>query len=143
MNSFIGIDFGSKYIGLSWGCKDLQLAVPLDAIKQYTSLESVWVHLRALVREKSADAFVVGLPLNMDGSEGKRVQEVRQFVAKLQREIDLPVHFVDERLSTEAAQHLIGLKPGSIKQQKQKKRSGVIDSRAATLLLQDFLDSNI
>ncbi len=142
MASYIGIDYGSKYIGLSWGTQELGVAVPLPAIVHWHSLDQVMLHLSKIKQEKTCDAFVVGLPVHMNGTAGQRVDEVKLFVQHLQKNFNLPVHWVDERLSTYAAEHMFGLKPLNVKKAKQKKRSGVIDSRAASIILQDFLNAN-
>ncbi|MDR0755718.1 MAG: Holliday junction resolvase RuvX [Puniceicoccales bacterium] len=141
MTDFIGIDYGSKRIGLSWGTLDLGVAVPIQAITNYASLDQVLVQIRRIVDEKGCDAFVMGLPLHMNGQAGRRVKEVERFSVLLRQHFSLPIHFVDERLSTYAAQCLVGSKKVSIKKEKQQKRSGVVDSRAASIILQDFLDS--
>jgi putative Holliday junction resolvase len=141
MIAFIGIDYGSKRIGLSWGTLDLGMAVPIQAITNYASLSQVLTQLRRVMDEKGCDAFVVGLPLHMNGQAGTRVKEVEQFSVLLHQHFNLPIHFVDERLSTYTAKCLVGLKKVSIKKEKQQKRLGVVDSRAASIILQDFLDS--
>ncbi|MDR2396718.1 MAG: Holliday junction resolvase RuvX [Puniceicoccales bacterium] len=141
MSTFIGIDYGSKRIGLSWGTLDLGVAVPIQAITDYTSLSQVLAQLRRVMDEKGCDAFVIGLPLHMNGQAGTRVKEVEQFSVLLRQHFSLPIHFVDERLSTYTAKCLVGLKKVSIKKEKQQKRSGIVDSRAASIILQDFLDS--
>ncbi|MDR1254479.1 MAG: Holliday junction resolvase RuvX [Puniceicoccales bacterium] len=141
MTAFVGIDYGSKRIGLSWGTSDLGVAVPLQAIRNCVSLNQILAQLRRVVDEKGCDAFVVGLPLHMNGQAGMRVKKVERFSVLLRQHFNLPIHFVDERLSTYAAQCLVGLKKISIKKEKQQKCSGVVDSRAASIILQDFLDS--
>ncbi|MDR0647116.1 MAG: Holliday junction resolvase RuvX [Puniceicoccales bacterium] len=141
MIAFIGIDYGSKCIGLSWGTLDLGVAVPLQAITDYASLGQVFEQLRRIMDEKGCDAFVIGLPLHMNGQAGMRVREVERFSVLLRQHFSLPIYFVDERLSTYTAQCLVGLKKVSIKKEKRQKRSGIVDSRAASIILQDFLDS--
>ncbi|MDR2768940.1 MAG: Holliday junction resolvase RuvX [Puniceicoccales bacterium] len=142
MTAFIGIDYGSKRIGLSWGTLDLGVAVPLKAITDYVSLNQVLTQLRRIMDEKGCDAFVIGLPLHMNGQAGTRVKTVERFSVLLHRHFNLPIHFVDERLSTYTAKGLVGLKKVSIKKEKQQKRLGIVDSRAASIILQDFLDLN-
>jgi putative Holliday junction resolvase len=89
----------------------------------------------AVVKQRRATDLVVGLPLNMDDTAGFKAKEVEAFAARLRAEFGLPVHFVDERLTSYEAEATIA---------KAKRRdvraSGVIDSRAATIILQDFLN---
>lgn len=136
---FIGIDYGSKYIGLSWGSEDLSIVVPLESLPN-VSTEAVLESLNKIVVEKGCDAFVLGLPLHMDGTEGRRVQEVRQFAKKLETQLKKPIFFQDERLSTQATQYLTGNQTSSLQKAKKQKARGIVDSQAAMIILQDFLD---
>lgn len=136
---FIGIDYGSKYIGLSWGSDELGVAVPLKSLN-FTSTEDVIEHLNQLVIEKGCDAFVLGLPLHMDGTEGTRVQEVRRFADQLKTYIPKPIFFQDERLSTQATQYLSGYQAKSLQKSKKQKARGIVDAQSAMIILQDFLE---
>ena len=137
---YIGIDYGSKHIGLSWGTDELGIAVPLNAIVNFSTVEDVFSSLKVIAFEKGCQAFVLGLPLHMDGTEGVRVQEVRKFAKKLAEAFSKPIYFQDERLSTQATQYL-SLKPKqALRPFKKQKARGIIDSQAATIILQDFLD---
>jgi putative Holliday junction resolvase len=129
----LGIDYGEKRIGLSYG-DGLGVAVPLPALTGATA-EKRQTALAALVRTRGITDFVIGLPLNMDGSSGPKVKEVEAFAAQLQAGFNLPVHFVDERLTSHEAEATI---PKS--RRRAVRASGLIDSRAAALILQDFLD---
>jgi len=128
----LGLDYGEKRIGLSYG-DGLGVAVPLPALTG-TTLEKRRAELAALVRARGITDFVLGLPLNMDGSAGPKAKEVEAFAAQLRADFGRPVHFVDERLTSYEAEATIP---------KAKRRavraSGLVDSRAATLILQDFL----
>jgi putative Holliday junction resolvase len=130
---FLGIDYGTRRIGLSLG-DELAVATPLPALTDATD-EKRWAALVAVVRQRRITEFVVGLPLNMDDSEGSKAKEARAFAARLQAEFALPVHLVDERLTSYEAEATIA---------KAKRRdvrgSGIIDSRSATLILQDYLN---
>ncbi len=136
---FIGIDYGSKYIGLSWGSEALGMAVPLNSLCN-VSIEAVCNALNTIVVEKGCDAFVIGLPLHMDGTEGRRVQEVRQFAQKLKAQLKKPIFFQDERLSTQATHYFSGNQTPSLHKAKKQKARGIVDSQAAMIILQDFLD---
>ena len=142
MTAYIGIDYGSKYIGLSWAIQELGVAVPLPAIVRWRSLDQVMHQLHQIKNEKTCDAFVLGLPVHMNGHKGKRVEEVKRFAELLQQTFHLPIYWMDERLTTYAAQIMFDIKPVNAKHAKQKKHSGIVDSRAASIILQDFLNSN-
>jgi putative Holliday junction resolvase len=132
----LGIDYGSRRIGLSFG-DDLGVATPLPALTEADESRR-WAALAAAVKQRRVTDLVLGYPLNMDDTPGFKAKEVDAFAAKLRSEFGLPVHLVDERLTSYEAESTIA---------KAKRRdvraSGVIDSRAATLILQDFLNQKI
>ncbi len=132
----LGIDYGSRRIGLSFG-DDLGVATPLPALTEAEE-DRRWAALAATVRQRRVTDLVVGYPLNMDDTPGFKAKEVDAFAAKLRAAFALPVHLVDERLTSYEAESTIA---------KAKRRdvraSGIIDSRAATLILQDFLNQKI
>ncbi len=130
--NYLGIDYGEKRIGLSFG-DELGLAVPLAAAAQKTKKERM-AHIGLMIEQRKVKALVVGYPLNMDGSAGFKAREVDAFVDLLDKRFGLPVHRADERLSTHQAQS--DLKKTN---KKTSRKSGEIDSRAATVFLQDFL----
>ena len=129
----LGIDYGARRIGLSYG-DELGVATPLPAL---TDVEPArrWSALLALIAQRRITDVVLGYPLNMDETAGFKAKEVDAFAARLRAEIGLPIHLVDERLTSYEAESTIA---------KSKRRdvraSGVIDSRAATIILQDFLN---
>lgn len=129
----LGIDYGSRRIGLSYG-DALGVATPLPALVQPT-LTQRWTGLVDVVRQRRVTDIVLGYPLNMDETLGSKAKEVDAFADRLRSEFNLPVHLVDERLTSYEAESTID---------KTKRRavraSGIIDSRAATLILQDFLN---
>ncbi|MBT3637173.1 MAG: Holliday junction resolvase RuvX [Opitutae bacterium] len=126
----LGIDYGTKRMGLAWA-DELGIALPLKTIPGVDS-QGCWDELRQVVEERRVSRFVVGYPLHMDGSVGKRAKEVDQFVSRLEDEFDLPVSKVDERLTSLAAEEALG--------KKAKPKDGKIDATAASLILKDFLD---
>ena len=137
---FIGIDYGSKQVGLSWGSEELQVAVPLKALP-LEPIEQFFVQLRQIVLEKGCQGFVIGFPLHLDGTIGKRAQEVKIFAKKVKDFFQLPVYFQDERFSTQSAQGLMGFSAKkTIQRTKKAKQKGMIDAQAAAIILQDFLD---
>lgn len=131
--SFLGIDYGEKRIGLSYG-DELGLASPLPAAVEATKAERLR-HIEHVIRERKVTEIVIGHPLNMDGTAGFKAREVEKFATTLEERVKLPLHLVDERLTSYEVEE-------QLKQQKKKvaRGSGVVDSLAATLILQDFLD---
>ena len=94
-----------------------------------------WQKLAEIIRQRRITALVVGYPYNMDGSAGFKVKEVDVFAAALKARFGLPVHLVDETLTSYAAEATIAKKD-----RRKVRTTGLIDSRAACLILQDFLD---
>jgi putative Holliday junction resolvase len=132
----LGIDYGERRIGLSYG-DDLGVAVPLDAATEADE-GARFAHVVAEARARGATELVVGYPYNMDGSAGFKAREVDAFIAKLEAALALPVTRVDERLSTRAAsEHL------SKRRDDAMRRSGKIDSMAACVILRDFLNERL
>lgn len=130
---FLGIDYGTRRIGLSYG-DELGIAMPLPALVDADAAKR-WSGLAAVVSQRRIEELVIGYPLNMDDTAGFKAKEVDVFAERLRREFSLPVHLVDERLTSHEAESSIP------KHRRQAVRaSGVIDSRAATLILQDFLN---
>ena len=129
---FLGIDYGSRRIGLSFG-DDLGVATPLPALVE-TDPEKRWTSLAAVIAQRRITDLVLGYPLNMDDTAGFKAKEVAQFAARLREQFKLPVHLVDERLTSYEAESTI---PRS--KRRDVRASGIIDSRAATLILQDYL----
>jgi putative Holliday junction resolvase len=129
----LGIDYGSKRVGLAHG-DELGVATPLPAVLEEAG-EARWTKLGEVIRARRATDLVVGYPYNMDGSVGFKAKEVDAFVAELRTRFGLPVHLVDETLTSYAAE-------SSIKKKDRRgvRDTGLIDSRAATIILQDFLD---
>ena len=128
----LGIDYGARRWGLAFG-DDLGVATPLPALVEGDPARR-FASLRAVVRGRNITDFVVGYPLNMDGTAGFRAKETDMFAGRLRAEFSLPVHLVDERLTSCEAEEL------SPKRRRRALRSsGVVDSRAATLILQDYL----
>lgn len=132
----LGIDYGAKRVGLSHG-DEVGVATPLPALTDAD--EAVrWARLGALIRQRRITDLVIGYPYNMDGSVGFKAKEVDAFIARLEADFGLPVHRVDETLTSYAAESTIAKKD-----RRGVRDSGLIDSRAATLILQDFLDQRI
>ncbi|MCO5157330.1 MAG: Holliday junction resolvase RuvX [Aquamicrobium sp.] len=129
-----GIDLGTRTIGLAMSDAGLSFAHPRPVIARKKFTLDAQALLAALDKEKAA-AIVVGLPVNMDGSEGPRVQATRAFVRNMERLTDLPFVYWDERLSTVAAERALISMDVS-----RAKRGERIDSAAAAFILQGALD---
>ncbi|MGI6853102.1 Holliday junction resolvase RuvX [Mesorhizobium sp. 1B3] len=129
-----GLDLGDKTIGLAISDAGLSLANPRPVIvRKKFSLDAAT--LLELIGKENTGAVAIGLPINMDGSEGPRAQASRAFVRNMARFSDLPFAFWDERLSTVAAERALVEMDVS-----RKKRAGRIDSAAAAFILQGVLD---
>ncbi|MBK1879426.1 Holliday junction resolvase RuvX [Pelagicoccus mobilis] len=132
----IGVDYGERRVGVAYG-DDIGVATPLPAIVEDTEPERIDA-LVALAKERRATDLVFGYPYNMDGSVGFKAKEVDAFIEKLLKKIDLPVHRLDERLTSVEAS-----KAFPKGRNDELRRSGKIDSVAASLILQDYLSQNI
>ena len=129
-----GLDLGTKTIGLAMSDLGRSLASPRPVLKRVKFTKDAEVFLAFAAREKAA-AFVIGLPVNMDGSEGPRVQATRAFVRLMGEKTDIPFVYWDERLSTVAATRALLEMDVS-----RAKRAERIDSAAASFILQGALD---
>ena len=132
----LGIDYGTKRIGLSQG-DEIGVATPLPALTDGLS-EASWQKLGEIIRQRRITDLVVGYPYNMDGSVGFKAKEVDAFAAQLKEKFGLPVHLVDETLTSYEAESTIAKKS-----RRDVRDSGLIDSRAACLILLDFLDQKM
>lgn len=129
-----GLDLGEKTIGFAVSDLRRQVATPITVIRRVKFTEDA-ARLLALVAERNLAGVILGLPLNMDGSEGPRVQSTRAFARNLVKLTDLPITYWDERLSTVAAERALLEADTS-----RKRRSEVIDQVAAGYILQGALD---
>ena len=130
----LGLDLGSKTIGLAISDSGFMVASPLDTIrrKKFTADAAT---LFAIVDEHNVGGLILGLPFNMDGTEGPRCQSTRQFARNLMGIRDMPIAFWDERLSTAAVQRAMIEADTS-----RAKRAEVVDQVAASYILQGALD---
>jgi putative Holliday junction resolvase len=130
----LGIDFGEKRVGLSISDRTQSIASKYATLeKKKFSLFSL--DLKSIISKEKICGIVIGLPLNMDGSEGPKCQSTRDFAKNLSNIVTLPITFWDERLTTVAAER--SLLSANLS---RKKRRQVIDSVAAVLILQNVLD---
>jgi putative Holliday junction resolvase len=132
--ALLGLDVGTKTIGVATSDTDRKLATGVETIERKTFTADA-TRLLALAKERACAGFVLGLPLNMDGSEGPRAQSVRAFARNLAKLTELPIALWDERLSTVAVERELIAADVS-----RKKRAAVIDEHAAIFILQGALD---
>jgi putative pre-16S rRNA nuclease len=132
--ALIGLDLGTKTIGVAVSDPDRRLATGVETIQRKAFKQDA-ARLLAIVAERKAVGFVLGLPINMDGSEGPRAQSTRAFARNLSGLTALPIGLWDERLSTSAVEReLIGMDVS------RARRAEVIDEHAAIFILQGALD---
>jgi len=132
--ALLGLDLGTKTIGVAVSDPDRRLATGVETIAR-TTFTADAARLVILGRERSICGFVLGLPINMDGSEGPRAQSTRAFARNFAKLTPLPIALWDERLSTSAVERELIAKNVS-----RAKRARVIDEHAAIFILQGALD---
>jgi putative Holliday junction resolvase len=130
----LGLDVGTKTVGLALSDVTRSIATPYDTVRRTKFTEDAKAILE-VIEKNQVGALVIGLPLNLDGSEGRRAQSTRAFARNLAARIAVPIVFWDERLSTAAVErHLIEADAS------RKRRAEVIDRMAAAYILQGALD---
>ena len=130
----MGLDLGTKTIGVAISDGMRYSATPLETIKR-TKFTADAIRLDELIAQNAIVAVILGLPLNMDGSEGPRVQSTRAFARSLAQRIALPIAFWDERLSTSAVTRMM-----IQADMRRDRRAEVVDKLAASYILQGALD---
>jgi putative holliday junction resolvase len=130
----MGLDLGTKTIGVAISDVTRQIATPMETLRR-SKFSADAARLLALAAQENVGAIVLGLPVNMDGSEGPRAQSTRAFARNLAKLSPLPVVFWDERLSTAAVERMLIESDRS-----RAKRSRVVDKLAAAYILQGALD---
>ena len=131
----LGLDLGSKTIGLAICDSSFAIASPLETLRRRKFTQDA-IDLEALIAERDVGGLVLGLPRNMDGSEGPRAQSTRQFAANLLGRSNIPIAFWDERLSTVAVERLL-IDEADLS---RRKRGDVVDKMAASYILQGAID---
>lgn len=129
---YLAIDYGDKHTGLAICDPAETIASPLAVIEGQKDLIK---KITGIVRSENVEAVVLGLPLNMDDSEGFQAEHVLQFAERLKAHLKIPVHFQDERLSSFAAEKKLA--PAEFTRKKRKKR---LDAVAAAEILEAFLE---
>jgi putative Holliday junction resolvase len=136
MSRTIAFDYGERRIGVAVSDPTRTIATPIATLHRRAGKRPPWAEIAELVKQQEADEAVVGLPLDLAGEEGAWAAEVRQFGDDLARRTGIPVHWMDERMSSVRAERVIrgmGLKKSD---REQKER---IDAGAAAVILEGFL----
>ena len=137
---YLGIDYGSKRIGLSHG-DELGFAFPLPAATADDPAQR-FAQIASEIARLHITHLVLGYPLSLEGEKTKRCLEVDAFALELTQRFHLPIELIDEGLTSQAADSLSSQKkPRSTKERQDQTKSGERDSRAAAVLLQDFFNS--
>lgn len=131
----LGIDYGTRRLGLALSDEDGILASPLP-VRTRTSLPDDLKFISELIDERRVERIVLGLPLNMDGTQGEMAHAVQEFADGLRSACSVPVVLFDERLTTSEAERVLVQADIS-----RKKRKNLRDGLAAVLILQGYLDS--
>ena len=132
----LGLDVGSKTIGLAVSDSDLNVATAIDTIRR-TKFTKDFEQLVEIIEDRNIGGLVIGLPISMDGTEGPACQSIRQFGSNILERREMAITFWDERLSTSAVQRFLTDEADMTR----KRRGEVVDKLAATYILQGALDS--
>lgn len=132
----LGIDLGSKRIGIATSDRSGTIATPYTVLLRCGSMGGDHRNIAKMVVEEEAEAVVVGLPLNMDGSEGKAAQAARVEASRMATVVGVPVHVHDERLTTVEADRVL-----MEQKMNAQARRRVVDKVAAAVMLQSWLDT--
>jgi putative holliday junction resolvase len=133
--SALGLDVGRKRVGVA-GCDRTGLIATGITTVERTSFERDVEQLRQIVNERQVQVLVVGLPYSMDGSLGFQARQVQKFATRLAKALELPVEYVDERLTSFQAEQMLIAENRS-----PSRHKGLIDRKAAALILQQWLDT--
>ena len=136
-HKILGLDLGKKRIGVSISTSDMSGALPLRTI-QYSGIKDLVEELSEIIKTHDIKAMVIGLPINMDGSEGKSSQSIRDKANKLLSFFEMPYSFWDERLSTSAAARFYEV-PSKTRQKKKNQKKD-IDNLASAFILEGALE---
>jgi putative Holliday junction resolvase len=134
---YLGLDLGSRTLGMSVSDALGLIASSYKIIRHNEEYDRLIEDVKTTVLEKKIEAIVLGLPKNMNNTIGPKGELSFQFKEKLEKELNIPVYLEDERLTTRQAENMLITNDTS-----RKKRKKVIDSLAATIILQSYLDKN-
>ncbi len=136
---YLSLDYGSKTVGVAVSDATGSVVRELEIIRREKekALRRTLVRIEEIIKTEGVEAIVIGLPINMDGTEGERAEKARVFGDMVARRTGLPVRFQDERLTTEEAYEIMD--ENNIRNRKDRKAHA--DSMAAAVILGDFLNS--
>ena len=143
MSRLLSLDLGERRIGVAISDPTQTLARPLTTLIR-ASREEDFAAIASLVDEYQAEWVIVGLPLNMDGTEGPQAQQTRRYAERLSETLSVPIEFWDERYSSQTAQEILQNKGKRISSRRRKEREKArarIDATAAAVFLQTYLDA--
>lgn len=137
----LGIDLGSKRIGLSVSDEGGQIAFPAGMIESRGPKRDI-AALRTLITEKKIQRAVVGLPLHMDGRRGPEADRATQFAERLSQSAGIPIDLLDERWTSMEAERILANGPGKGRREKraQRRAKGSVDETAAAIILKTYLE---
>lgn len=136
LNRLAALDYGARRIGVALSDPTGTIAYPLTTLSRRIGKRPPWPELMRLLQEYEVTEVVIGLPLDLSGAEGEWAAEVREFGAEVARRTSLPVHWIDERLTSVRAERTVrgmGLKKSD------REQKGLVDATAAALILEAFL----
>ena len=133
----MGIDFGELRVGLALSDETGTLATPFTTLRRRPGKRPPLRRIEELVRSERVQDIVVGLPIELSGDESSWTHEVRALATKLEERVGVPVHLVDERMSSVRAERAIR---SSGRTRKKREDRSLVDSGAAAVILQDWLD---
>lgn len=136
MRRLAALDYGKRRIGVALSDPTGTIAYPLTTLARRAGKRPPWAELTRLLEEHGVAAIVIGLPLNLAGEEGDWAAEVREFGAQLERRTSLPIHWVDERLSSVLAERTVR---GMGLRKSDREDKGRVDATAAAIILEAFL----
>lgn len=133
----IGLDYGTKTVGVAMSDETGLIAQPLETIEREKAnkLRQTYARIESIIEEYKVEAIIIGLPKNMNNTEGERVEDTRHFASDLERRTGLPIYFEDERLTTVEANRI--LEDTGVAHSARKEH---IDKMAAAIILQTYLD---
>lgn len=132
----LGLDFGTKYVGIAVSDETMIIAQPLDTLIR-KSLQHDLIRIANLISKHEIGKIIVGIPFNMDGSQGPSAEKALEFASLIQEHLKIQVEMWDERLSSYEAEQSIIQAGGA----KRNKRKNIINKVAASLILQSYLDT--
>jgi len=135
----LGIDYGERRIGVAMSDPTGTLATPLPTLKKRRGHRPPYGEIERIAREHDVVAVVVGLPLNLDGDETTWTEEVRRVGERIGERLGVPVHYVDERMTSVRAERAVRKGMGLPRTERERKER--VDAGAAVLILQSWLDA--